>query len=483
MKAALVALVLVPALGAVQGGYNPDAWVWSGALAAWAAALAIILARDPGAVRNAWPWLAGVAALLAWTALSTVWSARPSQSLLDARRTIVYAAVVLALVLLVRRSGTRVLVLATHAALTGLLLYALLHYLLAHRRSDPFEAFLLSSPVGYANGVGILAALGIVLGVGIAASGERRAVRAAAAATVPLLVLALELTSSTGSWLALAAGLAVAALLDPSPLRLLATIAPTAPPAALAAWLGSYSNYTEAVPEPRLTGWALVLAAAGCAAVAAAVVGLAPRPREAARAHRVVTIAVLCLAVAGGLAIARAGSTQPRESYWSVAWHEYRGHPALGSGAGTFGYYWARSGKPVELGGALDAHSLYIETLAELGPLGLVLLAAFLAAPFRALRARTGPLVAVAFGAYAAFLVHAALDWDWEQPVVVVAALSCAAAAIAADIRDERPLGRSSRAVLLVIALVLAGCAIAGSRSSTVPSAAGLYFPWPFPWP
>ena len=35
---AAVPLVLVPALGAVQGGFQPDAWVWAGGVAAWACA-------------------------------------------------------------------------------------------------------------------------------------------------------------------------------------------------------------------------------------------------------------------------------------------------------------------------------------------------------------------------------------------------------------------------------------------------------------
>src|SRR4051812_16234070 len=180
MKAALVPLVLVPALGAVQGGFDPDAWGWSGAVAAWAAAIAVVVTRHPGALRTAWPWALTAGALLAWTALSTSWSVHPSQSLLEARRMIVYAAVVLALLLLARRSGTRALVLATHAAITGLLLYALLRHLLGHRIRDPFELYLLSAPLGYANAAGILAALGVVLALGIAATTEARAVRAAA---------------------------------------------------------------------------------------------------------------------------------------------------------------------------------------------------------------------------------------------------------------------------------------------------------------
>jgi hypothetical protein len=74
-----------------------------------------------------------------------------------------------------------------------------------------------------------------------------------------------------------------------------------------------------------------------------------------------------------------------------------------------------------------------------------------------------------AVGAYAAFLVHAGLDWDWELPAVVVAGLCCAGAVAAAGLRDERPLGTRARAGVLVTALVIGGFAIAGARSSTEP--------------
>ena len=148
-------------------------------------------------------------------------------------------------------------------------------------------------------------------------------------------------------------------------------------------------------------------------------------------------------------------------------------HPVLGTGAGTFGLYWAKSGKPLQFGGALDVHSLYLEMLAELGPLGLLLTLAMLLAPLRAaLRRRFVTYVPAAVGAYVAFLVHAGLDWDWEVPAVVVAALCCAAAVATAGLRSERPLGRSARAALLAVSVVLGALSIAGARSHTEPSAA-----------
>ena len=210
---ALVPLVLIPALGAVQGGFPPDTWVWSGALAAWAAALGIVFGDALRWSPVAWLWLGAACGLLAWTTLSLVWSARPAQSMLEARRMVVYVAVVLALVVLARRGATRLLVVSTHVAITGIVVYALAGYLVAPRRYDTLEAYLLNQPLGYANAVGILAALGIALGIGIVRQAKPRTARAAAATTVPPLALALVLTGSDGAWLALAVGLAVMALL------------------------------------------------------------------------------------------------------------------------------------------------------------------------------------------------------------------------------------------------------------------------------
>jgi predicted membrane channel-forming protein YqfA (hemolysin III family) len=135
----LVPLLLVPALGAVDGGFSPDAWVWSGTIAAWLAALAA-LGTGGSALGSAWPWAAAAGALCAWTIGSALWSSRQTQTVLEARRTVVYVAVVLALLLLARRGATRTLVIATHLALAGLVVYALAYYLFGGRNTDAFQA-------------------------------------------------------------------------------------------------------------------------------------------------------------------------------------------------------------------------------------------------------------------------------------------------------------------------------------------------------
>ncbi len=473
--AVAVPLVLVPALGLTQGGFSPDTWVWAGALAAWATALAVVLSDDPGALRRALPWLACAGGLLVWTLASAIWSVHATQSVLDARRTLVYAAVLLALVTLSRRGSGRSIAIATHVAITATIVAALARYLLGTRQFLEFEAYLLSEPLGYANALGIVAALGVLLGLGIGSRAETRRLRGGAAASVPPLALALVLSGSTASWLALAAGLGAGLVLETAPLRLVRIAGAVAVPSALLVVLGEQSGFNELV-EPRIGGRLLAVAAIGCAVAAGAVavrLGDAPPTPRRPPVWAVMLATLACVGIAT-FAITRGAASEPRASYYHVAWHDqYVEHPLLGSGAGTFGYFWVRSGLVAERGGALDAHSLYLEALAELGPLGLVLLLGTLLYPlWVAVRGRHHPYVPAGAAAYVAFLLHAGLDWDWEMPVVVVAGLSCAATVVSSEIESERPLRVPARAAVLVAALALGGLSIAGARSHAEPSAA-----------
>jgi hypothetical protein len=479
---AAVPLVLIPALGAVQGGFQPSAWVWSGALAAWAAALGLVLGEGSDRLRRDWWWTLAAAALLVWTLASGLWSVEPGQSLLEARRMVVYASVVLAFTILTRRHSARPLFAGTHAGIAVLVLYALARYLLQTRSFDTFEGYLLSEPLGYANAVGILSAMGALLSVGVVADSASRRVRAAAGATVPPLALALELSGSRASWLALAIGLAAGTALHRSPQSLVRTAGTFAVPTAVVVWIGRYSELSN-LASPRLSGLVVGLAAVGCAAVCAAAAAVtvsrpdsSPRPRT----RRLVIGGAVIAPLIGVTAVVSAGATEPRSLYYHVAWREFLAHPLLGSGAGTFGHYWLHWGDIAGWGGALDAHSLYLETLAELGPIGLCLLGAFLLYPLRrALAHRSLPFVPAAAGATVAFLVHAGLDWDWEMPAVVVAALGCAAVVAFSEPeqRGEEPsraLPAAARAAALAAALVAGAAAIAGAHSTTEPSAAAL---------
>jgi O-antigen ligase len=166
-------------------------------------------------------------------------------------------------------------------------------------------------------------------------------------------------------------------------------------------------------------------------------------------------------------------SGSSRAQYWHVAWRDVEGHPWLGSGAGSFQRHWLRS-RPAELP-VLDAHSLYLESLAEVGPVGLGLLLALLAVPIAAaVVAREQPLAAPALAGYAAYLVHAAQDWDWELPAVTLAAVVCAAALLVIAGREPRPaLGRSARTAGLLAIVVLALVALGALAGNATLAGAG----------
>ncbi|HEU5206612.1 MAG TPA: O-antigen ligase family protein [Gaiellaceae bacterium] len=128
-----------------------------------------------------------------------------------------------------------------------------------------------------------------------------------------------------------------------------------------------------------------------------------------------------------------------RPAYWKAAAAEASAHPFVGSGAGSFDDFWLDHrtiGAFVQ-----DAHSLYLETAAELGLVGLALLGCTLLVPLStAITRRRQPLVPVAAAAYLTFLVHAGLDWDWEMPATTLAGLACAAALIG---NARKPLTRN----------------------------------------
>jgi hypothetical protein len=459
----LVVPALVAALALDQGGFDPSAWAWSGTLAAWAAATAAVAWREIRVSRAALAWLASAVSVLAWVALSWLWSDRRAQTVLEVRRTAVYAAAAAALVLLVRRGSERHLLVLTHVAITGVVIDALVRYLTEARAFDTFEGTLLAQPLGYANALGALAAVGVVIGTGLVARAPAGAERAVAAASVPVLATALPLTQSRGALAALAIGLAttVACSDDATPFVRAALL--VAPGSAVAAIVAAASRLSNGNVKPYAhAAWIVGAAALACAAGTAVFAARARRARSPRRVPRLAAAAVL---VAGVVATGVAsGSTEPRTSLWGVAWHQFAGHFAFGSGAGTFALEWAHSGLLGTRGGALDAHSLYLETAAELGVVGLVLLVVFLAIPLA--RARRQP---VAVGAYVVFLVHAGLDWDWEMPALVLAGLCCAAAALAAGADQPRAVTPRRRAAIVALAVALGVVSIAGARSSSEP--------------
>jgi hypothetical protein len=151
-----------------------------------------------------------------------------------------------------------------------------------------------------------------------------------------------------------------------------------------------------------------------------------------------------------------------RTALWHSAWREGAAHPLAGGGAGTWPRaYAAQSGS---LSGPANAHSLELETLAELGVIGLGLLLAFLALSARAARAaRAEPWAPAALAVLAAWAVVSAVDWDWQLPAATLPAMLAAGALAGARRAPPLRLGPLACAGALVVGLA---CALHGLGSA-----------------
>ena len=320
---------------------------WDRALVCVAVLVPLARLSRPG--RDGALLLCALAALAAWTAASWFWSASPASALEEAQRMTLYA-VVAAAVVLCRPRGAVAAVAAAAVVVACWNLVA---------GGD--------APIGYANALALLCALGLVL-------------------------------------------------------------LPSLP---RAAWVGAVPLALVLVHQQSL--------GAEVALVAAAIAYALPRLRLV-----VVPLAIAALLVAPFLFVGH-----EREHYWRAAVHEAHAHPVLGGGAGTFVNWWVRE-RDVPLQ-TEEAHSLYVETLAELGPIGLALVLAAFAIPLATARR---PELAAGVAVYA---VGAAVDFDWELAAVTVPAIVVAALAVT-DMR-ARPL--RARAVVPAAAVLAAAALLA----------------------
>ena len=125
---------------------------------------------------------------------------------------------------------------------------------------DPIAGYRLSEPVGYWNALGVLAAAGALLALGLAArSGPLISCLAAGSSVV--FVLTLYFTYSRGSWIAFFGGLVFAMAIDRQRLQLITTAIVLAPWSIVAIAVASTSpaltRQTVDFP-PRaatVTGW------------------------------------------------------------------------------------------------------------------------------------------------------------------------------------------------------------------------------------
>jgi hypothetical protein len=493
-----------------EGGYFPVSWGWSALLLAWVAALGAVLRPRLAVTGRELAFLGLLTAFAAWTGLSYLWSDSSFRAVLETQRVAVYVALAAAGIVLVRRATVTPLLSGLLTGVTAVAAYALATRLFPERLGtyDPVATYRLAEPLGYWNALGILAALGALLALGLALRAHTLRGRALAGGCLPILVTALYFTFGRGPWIALAVGIAVAVAADPRRIQLCAGIlalgSPAAAALALAAQADALTRPGTTAADASQSGERLALALLVLvlvSGVAAAAFGYAEqritigRTARTAFASALLGLAVLALA-AGWLRFGSPPSaivgaydafTAPlpqvegdlnerlfslsgngRPELWRVALATAAESPVIGTGAGSYELAWL-SERPIGLK-VRDAHSLYLETLAELGAVGLAALLAALALPLAAAaRARRRPLVPLALGAYVAYLVHAGADWDWELTGVTAAALLCGVALLKSEGRPAAPVRRvlGLRVALVALGLVLAGTALPGLLSAS----------------
>lgn len=363
----------------------------------------------------------------------------------------------------------------------------------------------LNYPLGYWNANGALFGIAVALLLWTSRRAAWTALRWLSAAAIPICLLALYFTYSRGGLLALLVACACLIALSSDRLWLLATLAIGALgtlPAVLAVQsryslaenLGTQTAVAEGVTVVLVLGAGIALSLLLFAALRweerreGRLSGRAVAISRSPRVLKGIALTAALLAIAAVIAVGGRAWDQfsspdiqfpsnpqhhftdlsgaGRHDFYKVAAEAFGEKPVLGQGAGTYQFSWEqlRTRKiPVH-----DAHSLYIESFAELGIIGglLVLglvgwllwcaLAAWRNAP-PPQRDRYAALLA----AMLAFAVSAAFDWFWEIAVLggvffaaagVVVAARCSQ--IAADPRREEGTKAESRRFGLTVTAV-----------------------------
>jgi hypothetical protein len=508
----LLCFGLVVFLGLEGGGYDPLVHDQVGIVVWWIVLVSVIAGALPRARLSplAIAALLLFAAFAVWIALSLTWTESLDRTLIDLARATTFVGVFM-LGLLSRDVGetqrTIGAVAAGIAVVVGVGLLSRLHPTLFGGALETGRILgsedRLSFPLNYWNALAALAAIGLPLFLQLATGAKTIAVRALSAAALPALMLTLYFTISRGGIAAAAIGVAIFIVLAADRLPKLPVLAVAAAGGAV---LVALAHSREDLRHGLTNATAhhqgdemLILCLLVFAAVGLVVAGMTALSRRTERPRwtrpsalasgtilGVVVVALLFVAVAGdasgrasdawtefkseggpGEGTGRLGSAagESRYQFWSAAVDENGTAPLKGTGSGTFQFWWAREGDGSET--VRDAHSLYLQTLGEVGIVGLALLAAFiltvLAGGVRAALLSPGAersRLAAALAGCSVFFMTAAVDWMWQVPVLPVTMLLLAAC-LFPPVREPDPerrlplIGRVAIAVAAVVAIAV----------------------------
>lgn len=502
--AGAAAVLLVYALRG-GGSYDLVTFQEQGLVIWWVLAIGIGLGllprrRPSPVVLLMWGTLAAYAV---WTALSLLWTQSAELTTVELARSLDYLGlVVLAGCVLTRHTW--------RSAAAGLGFGAMVVCVvgLGSRLApsvfgtDRVAAFLhsdrLSYPFGYWNAVAAWGVMCVALGLVWSAHDSSRVRRAVALALVPVAGAMTYLTYSRAG--AFGVGFALLAAITVSRNRITALVHAAVAAAGTGVVILVIRAEQPIADGTGTRGAGAVAAALGFACALGALAAFATRATSTdrlklpSRVGRPLAIGVaLVLVVAVVAAAPRAwqsftrttpvsSATDPaarlsslagsRYLVWKSAINGFKAHPADGTGAGTFEFWWNEH--PSNLEFVRDAHNIWLENMSELGMPGLLLIIAVAGTAFgvavavrvQVRRTASAGVAAAFLAVLLVYLLHATVDWMWESTAVTILALAGVAVLGARLATGRLRLRLPGRVVLVAVAGIAAAAQVPGLMST-----------------
>jgi hypothetical protein len=427
---------------------GPVAWIGAGAVLAAAAPCGAALwgllpAPSIGREGLAFACLAG--GFVAWNAVTILWSAAPDRSWEYFNRGLVYLAFGVVGAFVGSAVAPRIVVWLLGGLIGATCLWALAEKAVPALYSDYGRLARLRSPVGYWNALALVVVFGVPLALWAATRPRyNRLVKAGAVVLLYSLLVALVLTYSRGGILAALVVLGLWLALTRERFDSVAALVMAAAPAVgvLAVALALPGIAQDGQPrsvraqDGALFAFAFVLGA-GLAFAAAFFARERPSLERQRLLLRIAAgVAAVLLLVGVGVVASRGnplksqevvqspgrlsqGSLNNRWGWWKEAWQGFEGQPLGGTGAGSFELLHRKLRKGNV--SVREVHNLPLQFASEMGLVGLLLAAgaagAALLGGWRAIQRLDGDERAAAAALAVllpTFLVHGALDYDWE---------------------------------------------------------------------
>jgi hypothetical protein len=480
----------------------------------WTVALGVVLRLWPRQRVPVEAWVGGGALVLlgAFSALSMAWADSAEGAFAELDRILIYVGIFALVVITTRRGDAARWSDGIAIGITAVGLLALAsEFYPGSVGPDAPPAFFpgesrLSYPLNYWNGLAILVGIAFPLLLGAATARRPAWARGLALAPLPALTAVIYLSSSRGGAATALLGMVVFLLLAGRRIAALAAtvVAGVGVAGATAVMVSRHALTDGPIGSSGATGEghsaALLLALLGIGCAVAYAGWCAVEPRRPLRVSRATSLGLAAAGlIACVLAIAAIHPVEKFEDFkkpsseqsvadsdadftrahllssngsgrwqlWEGAVDEWKDAPLVGKGAGSFEAWWAQNGSISKF--VRNAHSLYLETLGELGLVGFVILmtafgAGFVAAARRLLRSagHERTTTAALTGALVAYMAGAGIDWMWELTVVSVVGVACLALlAGPATATAAPPAQRAPRRRPAPRAAVVAACAVA----------------------